>query len=221
MNNQDSDGLFDNDWDERSELSWTEVDWTRYLAEQDETVRQYLVHYEQLTGTTDRIDETARRMGWELSETEAGEISTPEEEATEADAFEGNWEPYTLHRNPVYISTQALTLSLLAAWERTVGASGAVPAPLALAVQASLYRGHNQALQAIQALDLGDYTLALCFFKRALQQLNITLAQLSQPSAADATTLTRFREFALPRLFDLREIWLRVMNECRSTEGEE
>ena len=28
--------------------------------------------------------------------------------------------------------------------------------------------------------------------------------------------MAAFREDALPRLFDLREIWLRVMSECRS-----
>ena len=64
MTNQDADGLFENDWDDRGELSWTETDWEQYLSEQEEAVRQYLKHYDQLAGSADRIDEAARRMGW-------------------------------------------------------------------------------------------------------------------------------------------------------------
>ena len=219
MTNPESDGLFDHDWDERSEVSWTEADWARYLAEQDAAVKEYLGHYEQLAGSTERLDEAARRMGWQLSETAATEIDD-EEAPDAAEAFADDWEPYTLHRNPVYIATQALALSLLGAWERTAGTAEAVPAALALQVQAALYRGHTLALQAIQALDLGDYTLALCFFKRALSELNGTLALLNQP-AASMGPLAGYREFALPRLFDLREIWLRVMGECRISDAEE
>ena len=48
MTNSDSDGLFDNDWDDRGELSWTEKDWQKYLAEQEAAVRDYVKHYDQL-----------------------------------------------------------------------------------------------------------------------------------------------------------------------------
>ena len=68
---------------------------------------------------------------------------------------------------------------------------------------------------------MGDYTLAICLFKRALRELNLTLARLSQPDVAETQLAIRYREYAMPRLFDLREIWLRVMNECRSTGAEE
>ena len=62
MTNSDSDGLFDNDWEDRGELSWTEAEWVKYLNAQEEAVQEYLKHYEQLTLVTDRIDEVARRM---------------------------------------------------------------------------------------------------------------------------------------------------------------
>lgn len=125
MINPDSDGQFDNDWDDCGELSWTEADWQKYLANQETAVRDYIKHYDQLPATMDRVDEAARRMGWELAETPEALDEVDESSADEV--FEGDWDPYTLHRNPVYISTRALYLSLLAHWERVAAQPGHVP----------------------------------------------------------------------------------------------
>ena len=221
MTNSDSDGLFENDWEDRGELAWTEADWQKYLGEQEEAVRNYIKHYDQLPEAIDRIDQAARRMGWELAETPetAAEDGATDEEDDEA--FIGDWDPYTHHRNPVYISTRALYISLLAHWERVAAQPDRVPAALGITLQALLYRGHEQALQAVQALEMGDYTLAVCLFKRALRELNLTLARLNQPDVATSPLAVRYREYALPRLFDLREIWLRIMNECRQSLSDE
>jgi hypothetical protein len=223
MTNPD-DGLFDNDWDDCGELSWTEADWQKYLAAQETAVRDYIKHYDQLPATMDRVDEAARLMGWELAETPA--TSAPpeateeiDETLSEEDVFDGDWDPYTLHRNPVYISTRALYLSLLAHWERVAAQPGRVPPALGITLQSLLYRGNEQALQAVQALEMGDYTLAVLLFKKALRELNATLARLNEPDATATPLAVRFREYAMPRLFDLREIWLRVMNECRQSHG--
>jgi hypothetical protein len=223
MTNSDSDGLFDNDWEDRGELSWTEKDWQKYLAEQEAAVRDYIKHYDQLADATDRIDEVARRMGWEMAEstTSNDAIEDDEDEDDEDDSFDGDWDPYTLHRNPVYIATRSLYLSLIAHWERVAAQPGRVPSALGITLQASLYRGNEQVMQAVQALEMGDYTLAVCLFKLALRELNQTLARLSQPDVAATPLAMRYREYALPRLFDLREIWLRVMNECRQSQGDE
>jgi hypothetical protein len=219
MTNEDSDGLFEGDGEERRELSWTEIEWEKYLAEHEDNVRDYLRHYDGLASAPDRIDEVARRLGWELE---------PEEDLaleSEADSLEGNfeteWEPYTLHRNPVYIATKALYVSLVANWERIAAQPGRIAPALGLTLQSSLYRGRENALQAVQALDLGDYALAICFFKRALREVNDSLARLGSPEAATNPLFARYRDFALPRLFDLREIWLRVMAECRAAHGDE
>lgn len=221
MTNPDSDGLFDNDWDDCGELSWTEADWQKYLASQETAVRDYIKHYDQLPASMERIDEAARRMGWELAPEEAPE-SLEEAEANlegSAENFDGPWDPYTLHRNPVYISSRALYLSLLAHWERVAGQPGRVPPALGIGLQSLLYRGHEQALQAVQALEMGDYTLAVVLFKRALRELNLTLARLNEPDASATPLARRYRDYAMPRLFDLREIWLRVMSECRQNHG--
>jgi hypothetical protein len=221
MTNSDSDGLFDNDWEDRGELSWTEKDWQKYLGEQETAVGEYLRYYDQLSSVVDRIDEVARRMGWELAETPATEDAAEVETEAEDDIFDGDWDPYTLHRNPVYIASRALYLSLLGQWERVAAQPGRVPAALGITLQASLYRGNEQVLQAVQALEMGDYTLAVCLFKTALRELNVTLARLSEPDVAATPLAVRYREFALPRLFDLREIWLRVMNECRQNHTDD
>jgi len=219
MTNQDSDGLFEGDGDERRELAWTEVEWEKYLAEHEDNVREYLRHYDGLGNAPDRIDEVARRLGWEL---EPEEELTLETDPDTLDAgFETDWEPYTLHRNPVYIATKALYVSLVANWDRIAAHPGRIAPALGLTFQGTLYRGRENALQAVQALDLGDYALAICFFKRALREVNDSLARLASPEVARSTLFERYREFAQPRLFDLREIWLRVMAECRAAHGSE
>ena len=154
MTNSDSDGLFENDWEDRGELAWTEADWQKYLDEQETAVRAYIKHYDQLPEALDRIDEAARRMGWELAETPEAEVETEAKDEESEDAFDGDWDPYTLHRNPVYISTRALYVSLLAHWERVAAQPDRMPAALGITLQASLYRGNEQALQAMQALEM-------------------------------------------------------------------
>jgi tetratricopeptide (TPR) repeat protein len=221
MINQDSDGLFDGDGEEPKELSWTETEWEKYLAEHETSVRDYLKNYDQLASAPDRIDEVARRLGWEFDA-----IDEPVEELDPDDienGFDSEWEPYTLHRNPIFISTKALYLSLIANWERIAAQPGRVEPALGLTMLSTLYRGRENALQAVQALDLGDYSLAICFFKRALRELNDSLARLGADTEqkGDAKLLARFRDYALPRLFDLREIWLRVMSECREAQSGE
>jgi tetratricopeptide (TPR) repeat protein len=218
MTNQDSDGLFDNDWEERRELSWTEADWENYLAEHESAVGDYLRHYEQLGDATDRIDEVARRMGWD---TQADELlSEDADDEQESPSFEEDFDLYTVHRNPVHIATKALYLSLIVNWERVAAHPERIHPAHSLGVLSSLYRGREHALQAVQSLDMGDYSLAICFFKRALRELNDTLARLGQEPEQGGSLLARYREFAMPRLFDLREIWLRVMAECRAAESE-
>ena len=214
MSDFDSDSLPEGDWEERGELAWNEFDWENYLREQDEVVRRYLSHYERLKGRADRIDEVAHLMGWDEDVWGADDIAGTE---GAADAVSGDFdlEPYTLHKNPVFIATKAISLSITGDWLRLAVDPSKVPQPLAVAFQTVLYRCDQQSTLAIQALDLGDYAMATSLFKRALRELNAALALLDERTASRHRAVAAFREDALPRLFDLREIWLRVMNECR------
>ncbi len=222
MSNYESNGPSDNEWDERGELAWNEFDWENYLRSQDDVIHRYLAFYEKLQGSPERLDEVAHQMGWDEESWSSDidfEAGAPEAGQTlEADApgsGEFDSEPYTLHKNPVFIATKAIYLSMKRPWERLADEPARVPQDLALRFHASLYRGEEQAMLAIQALDFGDYAMAISLFKRSLRELNQSLALISGQAESTSRSLKDYGESALPRLFDLREIWLRVMNECR------
>ena len=225
MGNTNSENPSDNEWDDRGELVWNEFDWERYLRGQDEIVLRYLAFYEQLRTHPERLDEAARLMGWGVEEWTSDAVLDGDDDDDEDDADDSSEptevelgdedDPYTLHKNPIYVATRALFLSLKRTWEQTADDSAKVPQKLALAHHAALLRTEDQAMQAVSALDFGDYAMAISLFKRALRDLNLTLATLTPEACTHSRALARYREDAMPRLFDLREVWLRVMGECR------
>ncbi len=214
MSNSEYDSPLNNDGDDGGELAWNEFDWEHYLRAQDRVVLRYLACYEQLHDHPDRIDEVAQLMGWDEEDWSSEPSDTPGADAAPADDSAAGIDPYTLHKNPIFIATRALYLVLRRGWEEIAADAATVPQPLALTFHTALHRGEDQAMLAIQALDFGDYALAVSLFKRALHELNATLAPL-QELAEPSPALAQFRAKALPCLFDLREIWLRVMAECR------
>ncbi len=234
MSNFNPDGPSEYEWDERGDLAWNEFDWEQYLRHQDEVVIRYLAFYEQLKDHPDRLDEVAHFMGWDKEDwssegTTLGEDIESEEEQESRDGEEPaeiDADPYTLHKNPIFIAIKAIQLGLKRGWERIAHDQQKVPQALALTFQTSLHRSDENAMLAIQALDFGDYAMAISLFKRALGDLNRSLALLDETACAYSRTLHSFRDDALNRLFDLREIYLRVMNECREelerpVEGED
>jgi tetratricopeptide (TPR) repeat protein len=221
MSDFNSESFPENEWDECGDLAWNEFDWERYLREQDDILHRYLAFYEGLKARPDRIDEVASLMGWDT-----GQLGGDSSDATGSSAKEepadppasdriSPLEPYTLHKNPVFVATKAIYLSLKRSWERLAADPAKITQSLALATQTSLYRGEEHAILGVQAIDLGDYALAISLFKRALQEINQTLAFASD-SATAIQAVAAWRDDALPRLFDLREIWLRVISECRN-----
>lgn len=224
MSDFESESYPENEWDECGDLAWNEFDWERYLREQDDVLYRYLGYYERLKGHPDRIDEVAHLMGWDAGQRgadapEAGGLPKDSRAEASGPGFPASIEPYTLHKNPVFIATKAIYLSLKRSWERLAADAARAPQPLALAVQTSLCRGEEQAVLGVQALDLGDYALAISLFKRGLEELNRTLAHAGATAAGAPRAFSAWQDDAFPRLFDLREIWLRVMNECREELG--
>lgn len=210
MTPKDSDGSSDSDFGDSGDLHWSEFDWEKYLRSQDDIIHRYLGFYEQLADSEDRIDDAAQLMGWN----DAAESDLTEDQPEEAQQEAADIEPYTLQRNPVYIATTAIYLSVTRLWERHAIDHSAIPASITVGLLSSLHRGERQAILGIQALDLGDYTMTISLLKRAMRELNESLNYLNaETEKSDA--LGTFRDQALPRLFDLREVWLRVIAECR------
>jgi len=219
MSNYDPNSPSENDWEERGDLAWNEFDWERYLREQDDVLHRYLAFYEQLRDHPERIDEVAHFMRWDegVWSTDSSQAEPDDLDNTPENDDDTNFraEPYTLHKSPVFIATKAIYLSIKRAWERIAIDPAKIAQPLAITFQTSLHRGEEHAMLAVQALDFGDYAMATSLLKRALAELNQTLAQLESGMPHASRALKNFHDDTLPRLFDLREIWLRVMNECR------
>jgi hypothetical protein len=209
MSNFDSGAAGDEHWEERGELAWNEFDWERYLRGQAGAITRYLRLYDEAGERPDRIDHVAERMDWG-----AADWTSEEGGETSEDAADVEDEVYTLHKNPIYIATRALYLSLTRSWEALAAEEREVPQANAVRLLVHLHRGEAEAVEAIHALDFGDFALAVTLFKRSLATLNSLLAEMQAP-ALGAGRAAQWREMALPRVFDLREIWLRVIAECR------
>lgn len=217
MDNFDFEGPPESEWEDRGDVAWNEFDWERYLREQEEVIHRYLGFYEAFRHQPDRIDLVAEQMGWESPERSDEGNSDAEDETEEEESveFTGEDEVYTLHKNPVFVASKAIYLSLKRPWEILAGETGRLPAPLSLSYLVSLHRGEDNAVQAIHALDFGDYSMAISLFKRALAALNESLAIMNSDDACNHSAVRTYREDAVPRLFDIREVWLRVISECR------
>ena len=217
MSNFDSDGSTNNDWEYRGEVAWNEFDWERYLREQDEAITRYRGFYDASESRTDRIDAVADLMGWDIADwtDDIDDSSGSDDEDDDDDDTPREGDVYTLHKNPIFIATKAIASGLQQVWLQKAGSTPHLTPSLAVAMLNAFQRSEEHAVQAIHALDFGDYAMAISLFKRALGVLNHCLALLNSDEVMQHESLPAFREFALPRLFDLREIWLRVINECR------
>jgi hypothetical protein len=209
MSDFDSDNLSENEWEENGDLAWNEFDWELYLREQESAIHRYLGFYESLKASPERIDEVADKMGWDKADGEEPE----ERESPEKVLFSD--EIYTLQKNPVFIATKALFLSLRRSWEAEASRAGPVPQGLAVSFLSALHGCEEQAVMAIHALDFGDYAMAICLFKRALAALNNCFALIGSEEAEAIEAVRACRDDVRVRLFDLREIWLRVISDCR------
>ncbi len=219
----DSDG----DWDDRGDLAWNEYDWQKYLKQNDAEVVRFFSFYRKMRHHPNRLDEIARLMGWDREDWNAGEIasSTPEGGLDNDTEFSlddemldiDDLDPYTLHRHPVYVVTKGLYNYLQTTWNDVVKGGKAPELTTALAVDftSSLHNGELQAILGVSALDMGDYSLCVTHLKYALSAVNNSFGLIQQLPLRESRECAMFHAEGLPILFDLRDLWLRVMTECR------
>lgn len=227
MSENQFDGLSDNEWDETWEFAWSEFDWERHLRDQDGAVQAYLLHYDRLLERPDRIDEVAHVLGWDQDGWTCDDPDAPEDTRPVGGPLDGALEfesegrapldPYTIQKHPVYVSTHGLFFWLARAWEFIAPACGSkLPLRTALSFSSALATAEHNGVLAVHSLDMGDFSLSVCLLKRALADLNIAIRQLQSLEGNNHPAFVQFHRQGLIRIFDIREIWLRVMRDCRA-----
>ncbi|MCH2155662.1 MAG: hypothetical protein MK080_06635 [Opitutales bacterium] len=227
----ESDSFFEGEWDDKGDLAWNEFDWAQYLGRCDKEVARFQKIYQRLTDNPERVDEAAKQMGWDQEDWSANpdesetaepenfskpslDLSSSEEpsELTPEDV-----DPYSAQKHPVFVVSRALVRDIDALHQGIIRRPEiVVPADLIWdAAKATKDIELNVAL-AVNMLDLGDFALGICYFKHAFRCLNQLLSTTGRiPEFLPDRLSHPFSEEVTMRLFDLREVWLRVINECR------
>ncbi len=212
----------DGSWEDRVEPEWGEADWRRYLTAADREVFRFLNFYRRFRRFPEHLDLTAHLMGWDTAEWEPDEAflatpvgrlfeqlrTSPESSSTEMD------QPLTAHRHPVFIAARGLVARLRALWDMLLRNHPAAREDgiFSWSYANGLNRAEMHSILGAQSLDLGDLELAICHFKDTLAAVNELLRLVQSRSQAKNQV---FAVEATDILFDLREVCLRVLSECR------
>ena len=221
MSQYEFEGSNEGDWDENGDLAWNEADWQLFLRNSDKEVARFMAAYNKVKNQDDRLDAAANLMGWHRDDwSSADEIELDENDLPVIKSVDmedlGNMDPYTIHRHPIYITSNALFSYLRASWEQFMrGNKASNESDLAWGYSVSLADAEKHCIMAANSLDLGDFLLAVCHFKKAHSALNESM-RINRLFKHQNSKITKdYIEETDIRMHDLREIWLRVMSDCR------
>jgi len=219
MNNYDFERQPDGDWDDRGHLSWENYDRRRSIACYEEEVERFIDLYNRLKDQPDHLDETARQMGWDTSDWSVGEDDDSYlpsmDDSLDDEEDDDDGEPYTLLRHPVFVVVRGLYRYLKRMWSHYLASDKVVSDAKTTWIYAQMMaEGEMHAMMALQSIDTGDYQLAICQIKIAMEDINrtFTVVPILFP-ANDPSSQLMEREISV-RLFDLREMMLRLISDC-------
>lgn len=246
MSNYNFEGHSEGDWDGRGELSMSEKDWQLFLARHDKEVQRFMDLYQQCRHLPNHLDEIALLMGWDAQDwsvTDSDEFDEDEDEDEEfQDIFasvqreaeaeladEGassdsaqdpvtDDDPYTMQRHPVYVVVRGLYRIFDFYFDKYLK-WGQPPQPTSQRIWALAKvtrEGEHNAVLAVASLDIGDISLAVCQMKRSLAAYNETFRLLGFLQGHEARAAGLLFVNLQQILFDLREVSLRVMQDCRA-----
>lgn len=209
----------DNDWDDKGELSWNEFDWQRFLQRHEEEVTQFVRLYNEHFDSPQRLDEVAAHMHWDEQDWAVSDPLEDEDDDDEEESAEGKGDmgdPYTTHRHPVFVVFRGLTSELTTLWENHLQLfETKASAADIFRFSKVLNEVERHGLLSVQALDLGDYALGVCHLKLLLERVNTLFRHIGGFVDPTSPATTRLYRATRVRLFDLREVALRVMHDCR------
>ncbi|MGF1530665.1 MAG: hypothetical protein ACFCU4_04830 [Puniceicoccaceae bacterium] len=227
MSQESFDYFEDGNWEDRAEPEWAEGDWRQYLNTADKEVVRFMGYYRRFRRFPDHLDLTAHLMGWSTAEWEPDEAFLKTAVGKLFAKLERNRgtqteydQPLSAHRHPVYIASRGLLARLRMLWDSQLrnGMQSREDAVFGWTYGNTLGRAEVHAVHGAQALDMGDLELAICHFKDLLASVNDLLRMVQ--SRIDLKG-QKFGIEGIEVLFDLREVALRVLSECREDlEGE-
>ena len=221
MNQYEFEGSNEGDWEEGGDLAWNESDWQVFLKNSDKEVARFIIAYNKVKDQDDRLDAAANLMGWHRDDwSSSDEIELDENDLPLIRPMEieevNNMDPYTIHRHPIYITSNALFSYLRASWEQLMRKNKASnSSDLVWGYSVSLADAEKHCIMAANSLDLGDFLLAVCHFKKAHSALNESMRINRLFKHHNSNKIKIYMEETNVRMHDLREIWIRVMNDCR------
>ena len=230
MTNFNFEGQPEGDWDDRGNLSWSELDWQQFLHRREKEVARFLRFYDECPASSvERLDWVARQMGWDTEDWSVSDFvdeddadSDEEGEAWRAEEDDGtgniDHDPYTLHRHPVYVVSSGLFLQMRYTWRQAIAQqTHAVDSLLSWDFAECLNEAEKHSLMAMQSMDMGDFLLCVVHMKRSLRGINLAMSLLPKLVRISGGT-DSLQKSLYVRLFDLREVCLRVINDCREEE---
>ncbi|MDX2108918.1 MAG: hypothetical protein SFY80_01620 [Verrucomicrobiota bacterium] len=219
MSNHNFENPSEGDWEDRGELSWNEFDWKHFLERHEAEISRFSELYEVHRSDINHLDTIAHLMEWDSNDWASSEDSMEDDEEDDDDddsADLDETDPYTLHRHPVYIVTRALFGHLRQLWERYWDNNHPhVPSRLIWDYATQLTHSEINMILGVHALDMGDYALCVTQLKIALASYNKLFTTLNQIGDQQSVPGASFLEDSRFRLFDLRELCLRLMADCR------
>ncbi len=219
MSQYQPEGFSDGEWDDREDLSWNEYDWQQFLRRQQKEIARFSNHYLKHCYDTDHLDTIAKEMGWEVGDWSAVDPDTDDETDAAREEECGDFDPYTIHRHPVFVVTAGIFAQLRFIAE-TLLARGRMQTVCAKSLWnfgQALGDGERNMLLALQSLDMGDFMLSVIHLKYAMRSINECM-RWSEALVGQADHAHEFRLESRIRLFDLREVCLRLISDCREEE---
>lgn len=199
----------------QGELRWNEQEWLQFLRRNHNDQLKYLRLHHTFRDHPERLDQCANRMGWDTGEwVPADDKADIVPEAPEE--IPAPTAPYCLHNHPVFIVTRALSTHLVRAWHFYCEKPGTgVGSALAIALNDAIRDTEHNMVMAVNSMDTRDWALGLAQMKIALVSINNAFAAVDRIPDSVSPLHDLFLVEARTCLHDLRELALRVMNDCR------
>jgi len=229
MSRPDYNNSNDHDWEDSEGVSWSELDWQAFLKANQAQMDLFLNLYLEKKASDPNaymahqwLDHAAQLMGWAGQPTdETSDFSSCDEQLDRLLEGGGRLVPYTIHQHPVFIVTQAFFDYIDETWAKACSKPNMwVPSHFLWRLNSIFQTARFEAIMALASAQLDDYSLAICHFKHGLTYVNQALKALQEIREDRPIVPLVLLQDTQAVLFDIRAIWLRMIEDCRQEAHE-